>query len=255
LLGCSPPTGPTLQSAAVEALSRYDDPKVVNGFLQIWPILTPVARARAISALLSRDSQVANVLVAVQTGRISASELSSAQKNFLRTHSIPAIRQRALELLGPVPMSLPTVTERFKLALSLRGAPERGGVIFRQRCADCHVPSGRDSTLGPELLRARTYTKDRLLSRILEPNLVIRPDYATQVVESKEGQDLVGIVTDENAATVTLMQPGGDKIVWPQLNIRSIEPKSWSLMPDGLEQGLSAQDMADLMEYILRGMK
>ena len=255
LLVCQPPTGPMLQSAAVETLSRYDDPGVVDSFLRMWPILTPIARSRAVTALLSRESHVANVLDALQTRRVLPSDLSSMQRNFLRTHLTPEIRQRALQLLGPVPLTRPEVMARYRPALTIRGSPDRGRAVFRQRCAECHVLSSttRGESFGPDLLRARTFTKDELLSSILEPNLAVRADYLTQIVESKEGQDLVGIITDENSATVTLKQFGGETVVWPQVNIRGIEPQSWSLMPEGLEVGLSVQDMADLMEYVLRG--
>ena len=75
------------------------------------------------------------------------------------------------------------------------------------------------------------------------------------MLESKEAQSLVGIVTDENTWTVTLKQIGGDTLIWPQSNIRSLRPQTWSFMPDGLEQGMSSQDMADLIEYVLNGTR
>ena len=257
LLICNPPSGPALQSAAVETLSRFDDPKVVNGFLEMWPALTPAARTRAITALLAKDSHVAAVLDSIQTGRISFFDLTSMQRNFLRTYAAPAIRVRALQLLGPVPQSRPDVMARFKSSLSLRGAPDRGREIFRLRCAECHwsTGSGQGNSLGPDLLEAKTFTKDQLLARIIEPNLSVRPDYATQGVESKGGDNLVGIISDENRWTLTLTQISGARLVWPQLNVSLLLPQTWSLMPEGLEQGMSAQDMADLIEYLLRGAR
>jgi putative membrane-bound dehydrogenase-like protein len=255
LLICSPPTSPELQSAAIETLSRYEDPQVVNSFIRMWPLLAPIARTRAITALLSREGHITPVLDAVQNGRILASDLISAQRNYLRTYSLPAIRIRALQLLGPVPVNRPEVMQRFKPALNLRGGADRGREIFRLRCAGCHLQDTRNlgNGLGPELLRARTFSKDQLLSSILEPNLAVRPEYATQVVESKEGQRFVGILTDENNWTLTLKQIDGSDLVWPQLNVRSVSSQAWSLMPEGLEQGMSAQDMADLMAYVLKG--
>ena len=258
LLVCNPPSGPALQSAAVETLSRYDDPQVVNGFLELWPTLIPQARITAITALLSRNSHVPALMDALQSGRISPFDLTSMQRNFLRTYPVPAIRVRALQLLGPVPFSRPEVMARYKPALGLRGLSDRGREIFRQRCAGCHTytSSVKGSGLGPDLLEAKTFTKDHLLSRIIEPNVAIRPDYATQVVESKGSENnLVGIISDENRWTLTLTRTGGGQSVWPQLNVRSINPQNWSLMPDGLEQGMSAQDMADLIEYLRRGSR
>jgi len=148
-------------------------------------------------------------------------------------------------------MARPEAVAKFKPALTLQGVADHGEELFRQRCADCHLPGGPGNpSLGPALLQARSFTKDKLLSSILEPNFVVRPDYATQVIESKEAQSLVGILTDETPSTVTFKQLGGDIIVWPVTNIRSIQTQNWSLMPDGLETGLSPQDLADLMEYI-----
>jgi putative membrane-bound dehydrogenase-like protein len=248
---CNPPTTPSLQSAAVETLSRYDAPQLLNSILQMWPVLGQMARNRAISALLSRDGQVNQVLDALQSGSLPSVALSPAQRNFLRTYAYPQVRSQALRLLGPVPMSRPEVIAKFKPALSLQGAAANGAVIFRQRCAECHMPGGPgNASLGPALLRARSFSKDELLSSILEPNVMLRPDYATQVLESKEGQSLVGILADETPSTVTLKEPGGNVVVWPAANIRAIQTQNWSLMPDGLETGLSPQDLADLMEYI-----
>jgi len=56
---------------------------------------------------------------------------------------------------------------------------------------------------------------------------------------------------DENEATITLRQPGDVEVVWPRRNIQSIQPQIWSLMPDGMEQSLTLQAMADLLEYIM----
>ena len=257
LLVCQPPTGVLLQSAAVETLSRYDDPQLVNGFLQLWPILAPAARVRAVSGLLSRDSQVMPLLDAIQSGNIPASLLSSPQRNFLRTHANPAIRQRAVQMFGPIAAAHPEVIQKFKPALSLRGDSGRGQTIFRLRCAGCHVPPGPapENSLGPPLFRARNFTKDQLLSRIIEPSLAVRPDYRTQVVASKEGLSLFGVVLDTNPRTLTLRQSSGQPVVFPVSNLSAVEARNWSLMPDGLESGMSAQDMADLMEFVLNGMK
>jgi putative heme-binding domain-containing protein len=104
--------------------------------------------------------------------------------------------------------------------------------------------------LGPDLTGARTKGKDFLLKSILEPNAEISARFGTSVIETKEGENLVGIIADQNLSTITLRQRGGP-IVWPVLNVQTVQNPSWSLMPDGLEQGLSTQDMADLLDYVM----
>jgi putative membrane-bound dehydrogenase-like protein len=251
LMICGPPTSPQLQSAAVDTLSHYDDPQLVGGFLKMWPYLLPVAHDRAIADLVSRNSQVSALLDAVQGGNLTAAAIPPQQANFLRTHANPQIRARALQLLGPVPIRRPDAIAQFKPALTFKGEPSRGEAIFTQRCAECHVPRvPAGPSFGPALLRARSFSADQLLSSILEPSAEVRPDYATQVVESKEAESLVGILVDENTTTITFKELGGELKVWPVSNIRSVQTQPWSMMPAGLETGLSPQDMADLMEYV-----
>jgi hypothetical protein len=39
--------------------------------------------------------------------------------------------------------------------------------------------------------------------------------------------------------------------VLPRHNIQFLQAQSWSLMPEGLEAGLTAQNLADLLEYVV----
>src|SRR5207253_7735804 len=123
---------------------------------------------------------------------------------------------------------------------------------FNARCASCHNFGENNFRLGPDLALSKLKGKEKLLSDILEPNAQISPDYATYVLESRRRENTLGILRDENAAVVTLHQPEGAEIVWPRLNIESLQPQPWSLMPEGLEQGVTPQAMADLLEYLTR---
>lgn len=251
LVQCSPQPFAGQRAAAIAALGRYDDPLVVNGLLDRWPVLTADLRNQAVTALLTRSSRVVAVLNAVESGRIAGADLSGWQINLLRTYHNSAIGARALRLFGPAPARRPEVVERFKPALQLRGVAERGRTIFQTRCAECHQPGGAGQALGPDLAGVRVQGKQKLLAAILEPSAEVSPPYATSVLETRTGETLVGIVAEDNLATVTLRQPGGAVAVWPRLNVQSLQSQPWSLMPDGLEQGLAAQDMADLLDYLM----
>jgi putative heme-binding domain-containing protein len=92
--------------------------------------------------------------------------------------------------------------------------------------------------------------KERLLSAIVQPSAELQAKYLTYVIETRNGQLRVGLLHRQNSRTVTLITPGNDELVLPRANIQSIKPQSWSLMPEGLEQGLTPKTMADLIEYI-----
>ncbi len=241
----------TIQSAVLETLGRFDDPRIAPALIQRWRVLTPRLRRDAVTALLARSDRVGAVLAALESGTISSAELSPAQVNFLRTHRDPVVDERALRLFGPGPRQRPEAVQRFRPALSLKGAPARGRDIFLARCADCHQQRGATQAIGPDLASARIYGRERVLTAILEPNIEVRHDYLTYVVETTGGEPLIGLLRDENPATITLQRLKGGPIVLPRSNIQYLQAQSWSLMPEGIEEGLTPQDMADLLEYII----
>jgi putative heme-binding domain-containing protein len=191
------------------------------------------------------------VLEAIESGRISPADLSAAQFNRLRTHADAAISQRAVRLFGPVSRQRPDIARQFLPAARLPGEPSQGRQIFLARCAACHRLGGEGQGLGPDLAGAKAGGKERILDAILEPNRDVALQYAACVVETKDGEDLVGIKTEETDRTLTLRQPNGVAMVWPLASIQSVQTQPWSLMPEGLEQGLELESLADLLEYIM----
>ena len=250
LLLCNPPPVPTVQSAAVATLGQFDDPGVFTGLVKAWPAMSLALRTQAVTALLSRTSRVGLVLDAVEQRRIPLTDLTQTQINFLRTYRDPGIRNRAVKLFGPVVVRRPDVMEKFKPALSVVGNAGNGRQIFTARCAQCHQFGAGGQGFGPDLTGAKTRGKQQLLEALLEPNASLVPGYAARVIETQMSQNQIGLVTDENAATLTLREPGAGRAVWPRLNVASIQVEPWSFMPIGLEQGLSSQDIADLLEFL-----
>jgi putative heme-binding domain-containing protein len=141
--------------------------------------------------------------------------------------------------------------QRFRPALGLKGVPARGGEIFLGRCAACHQQNGATPATGPDVTGARVFGKERVLSAILEPNAELRRKYLTYVVETMAGEPLIGLLGDENPTTITIQRLDRGPVVLPRTNLQYVQAQPWSLMPVGLEEGLTAQDMADLLEYIV----
>jgi len=90
-----------------------------------------------------------------------------------------------------------------------------------------------------------------VLGAILEPNVGVRRDYLTYVVETAGGESLLGLLRDENSATITLQGLDGTQVLLPRSNIQYLQAQPWSLMPEGLETGLTPQRMADLLDYLM----
>ena len=68
---------------------------------------------------------------------------------------------------------------------------------------------------------------------------------------AKGDETLVGMIANENASVVELIQPAGSAKSVRRAEVRSIQSTDQSLMPAGLEAGLSHGQMADLLAWVL----
>jgi putative membrane-bound dehydrogenase-like protein len=249
LLGKNEPQ--PIQLAVVGSLNRFADPAVGPELIKMWDQFSPRLRSEAVSTLLARPDRAAAMLHALQKGSIEPNVLGTTQAKFLRTHPDSAVRQLAEQVLGAVPSAQrQNVIDAFLPALNLRPDAAGGKKIYEQRCISCHRLGGEGHALGPDLVTVKNTGKEKLLVNILDPNREVRPDFISYVVETKDGESLVGLVANETSTTLTVRQAYGKEDVVPRAQIRKMRSQGQSLMPEGLEAGLTPQELANLLEYI-----
>jgi len=91
---------------------------------------------------------------------------------------------------------------------------------------------------------------EKLLTSIVDPNRDVSAAYYLCQVETRDGENFGGLLKAETATTVTLLQPGGVEKTVARSALASLKFQAQSLMPEGIEAGWSAQDMADLLAYL-----
>jgi len=111
--------------------------------------------------------------------------------------------------------------------------------------------NGEGNDLGPSLAAAKTLGQEKFLASILEPNAKVAPGYEAHVATMRDGENVVGILKAETESSVVIDQPGIGRTVLPRGNVIGMQANAWSLMPEGLEQGMQHQDMADLLAYLM----
>jgi putative heme-binding domain-containing protein len=216
-------------------------------------VLTPRIRSEALNVLVARPERVAVLLKAIEAGAISRSELSTAQIQFLCSHPDMRLRAHATQLFSQSAIGQrQAVVERFLPALKLNGESTNGKAIYLVRCASCHRLDGQGYALGPDLVSVKSSGKEKLLLNIVDPNREVAPNYVNYVVETKRGETLLGLIGSETATSLTLRRANGDESIVLRSDIAQIQSVGLSVMPEGLEAGLSHQDVADLLEYISR---
>jgi putative heme-binding domain-containing protein len=128
-----------------------------------------------------------------------------------------------------------------------------GEKVYLQNCASCHRLNGQGHEVGPNLGSVAGRDKKALLTDILDPNRAVAPQFQVYVVKTPT-QDLVsGIIAAETPSSVTLRRANGEESVILRRDL--VEIKAWpaSLMPDGVENNVTPQNFADLLDFLQRG--
>ena len=245
---------PAVQSAAIGALGRLDDPSIASELLQRWPRLPPVMRRQALQVLMGRADRALTLVKAVEAGTVLRNELTPTQTAFLMAHRTATVREAAASVFKRAdPGDRRAVLQRYLPALDLRGNSLRGRTTYQARCASCHDPGADGSSVGPGMATVKDSTREEILTHLLDPNRTVDARYRLYVVETKDGKSVTGIIQNESPASVTLRPPFGQASTVVRSTIARIQALEQSMMPDGLEEGLSLQDMADLLDFILGG--
>jgi putative heme-binding domain-containing protein len=92
--------------------------------------------------------------------------------------------------------------------------------------------------------------KEALLVDILDPSRQVPPDFITYTLETRDGKLVTGFIVSENATSVTLRGASEPDQTILRSQIKEMRAEAKSLMPEGLEQGISAQDMSNLLAFL-----
>ena len=240
-----------VQSAAIKALAQYPSPEVTTNLIKGWPSYAVSARDAALSVLISREDRATSLLAALSAGAIKPADLPAAQIQSLTQHKNSTIATTARAALASViPPSRAEVTATFRPSLALPGDASRGHTVYQGRCIVCHRAGPEGMALGPDLITVKSKGREALLTAILQPHQEVAPNYIAYDVTTKDGNAYTGIVARDDATGLTLKVMGGAEITLARANIRGSSSAGQSLMPEGLEAGLSVRDMADLLTFI-----
>jgi putative membrane-bound dehydrogenase-like protein len=166
------------------------------------------------------------------------------------------IRERALRLVLDKRSELadPTRLERIIAELPT-GDRARGHRVFnssKAACFSCHAIGYRGGDFGPGLSRIGAVRGERdLLEAIVFPSASLVRSYEPVQVSLQDGGSVLGIIADQSDDSLSLrLAPGAPSMVIPRKSIRGIAPAQTSLMPAGLDEQLSRQELADLIAFL-----
>ncbi len=132
--------------------------------------------------------------------------------------------------------------------------PEAGRRIFHNasigQCANCHRHSGRGNVVGPDLsLVGKQGNRANLLRSILEPNKEVAPQYFATALELEDGNTFVGILLRSSSVDVYRDATGKER-VFKKSDVVARKELQTSLMPTGLIDQMSDQDLQDVLAFL-----
>jgi len=128
-------------------------------------------------------------------------------------------------------------------------SPERGKLVLtRAKCLDCHKLGDQGQGLGPDLTTvASRFRPGEILESIVDPSKVISDQYKPVTIATKDGKLLNGMPAGQDAKNLVLLLSDGTKVTVAKDDIDEQKESKTSVMPEGLVNGLSYQDIADML--------
>ena len=246
------PTEPTaVQLAALRTLAAIPDLTVSEFVIQNWPSLTPEVRSEAINTFLTSELRTGRLLDAIEQKIIDPGSLGWPRTVRLMNQRNLALKSRARALLTNREDSRQAVIAAYAPSLTMPANPKNGQMVYQKNCATCHQLEGKDGTAyGPDLGTIRNRRPSSIMGDILNPGFSIADGYDLWNVEMKSGESLQGIIASETPTALTLRYPGGQETVIARQDIASLKSLGMSVMPTGLENAISKQEMADLLVFL-----
>lgn len=269
-----------VNAVAATALATFNDPAIGPMLVAAYPKFDPKDRPQLIAALASRPAFASNLLNAMASGMIARADLSASDARQIRSLNDVGLTKRLAEIWGEIrdtPAAKQQLLASYKAELTAAGPGARGGrgaggagrggnapatavvrgdrsagrLVFANTCAACHVLFGEGGKIGPDLTGGQKRRDlDTLLAKIVDPNSELPLESRLTIVKLKDGRTVAGVVDNRTSATMTLRSAGEPTTV-SLSDVASTELAPYSLMPEGLLEGLDATQRRNLVAYLM----
>ncbi|WP_202911886.1 DUF7133 domain-containing protein [Arenibacter aquaticus] len=135
---------------------------------------------------------------------------------------------------------------------NIKGDPKKGKELFKsQACFTCHSVSTSEVMKGPFMGQVGSImNREQIAESILKPNASISQGFSTVQIQTKGGDNYVGFVTQESASDLTIRNIAGIATQLKKSDIAERKELETSMMPSGLVNALSYEEMASLVAYL-----
>src|SRR5690606_21534122 len=225
--------------------------------IDVVPSLGPVELRELLPAFARIDDEDAleRLADAFRRSPVALSLEKDALDRFLGSLA-PALRERGKELFSARDEDDEDRRRRIDelLATLPKGEIRRGQAIFngeKAACSTCHAIGYLGGRLGPDLTRIGQIRSRRdLLEAMIYPSESFVRSYEPTVVVTKRGEGHSGILRHESPSEIVRAASADSEARVPIDAVAATRPGETALMPSGLLEQLTPEEIADLLAFL-----
>lgn len=253
------PTSPDAQQLVmVESLLWNDADQAMSVLLPKLPQMTPAVKAQTLASIMRYGQLLDRVAEAIERKEVGKTEIAPDVRQQLFSLPNKKLAERFKAILTAASADRAQVIERYRPALAK--VPDwnadqiaEGRMVFKKVCAQCHRLQDMGNDVGPPLKQLGDKSPEQLLDIVLDPNREVDPKYLGYTVLLDDSRVLSGIIREESAGQIVLAEAGGKTHTIPRDEIDQLKSTGLSLMPNGLEEQITPEQMSQLIAYLKRG--
>ena len=261
LLALAESAEPTeIRRAAIQGLRRAQDPRIPTALLALAEGENHQAVVPTIFTVLAgHPDWAARLLEAFEGKKLDPALLTIDQRLIIQGHRRASLDE-SLAVLSPTSISDPDKQAKLVTLRSLLdrapGKSESGEEIFAQVCGNCHRLFDQGASIGPDLTGYDRSDREFLLTAIVDPNLGVREEYelTTLTLRPATADDpptlLAGYVRKVTDTQLTIQDLTGQETTVAQQDILKKDNSAVSLMPEGILDALTEEQVRDLFTYL-----
>lgn len=249
-------TDPNVRQTAIRGLANFNDGRTPDQLLKHYAGFDPATRTDALQTFASRKSWANRLLTAMEEDEIPRRDVSSYTARQIASHNDRTLTVRLENAWGTINRSpkdkqkqMDTWRKRLNEKNLARADAKAGHELFKIACAVCHKLFDEGNNVGPELTGAQRTNLDYLLENIVDPSASVASDYQMQILELKGGRNISGFPVSQNAASITL-RTLNEQVIIPRTDIIKTTRTTKSIMPDGLFEAMTSDQVRDLIRYL-----
>lgn len=268
LLGLLGSSTPAVKRAAMLALMSFDDPKIGQTICSRYHSSLPAEhdlRSTAHRVLASRAEWTRQFLREIDEFRIKPQTVPLDVVQQMRLHAGDDIQKLLDKHWGrtrATPEEKQTQIARIRRILAEARSvaasgespadPLVGRELFRKHCGVCHTLFDEGGQTGPKLTGYERDNLDFMLTAIVDPSAAIREEFTQFQVVTTDGLALNGLLDNQTATTITLRGANNQTTLLNRDDVEILKAVDISLMPDGLLEKLTDEEVRDLFAYLTR---